>query len=138
MYYQSFIPDSSLPSHAKLSPTPPAPALYNFSGLGKLAQDPGFVREMQQMFVDRVPNQLLQVAAAIEEEQWETTARLAHSLKASFGNLRMEPGASLLKQLETKAKHQGAKQELAAMLDVITTTAEAVVRAFRDELSRTA
>lgn len=138
MYYQSFIPNSTLPSHTTLAAgaadTPPA--LYDFSGLGKLAQDPGFVREMQQLFVERVPKQLLQLAATIEEEQGEATARLAHSLKASFGNLRMEPGTTLLKKLEASAKQQGDKQELTATLAAITATAEAVLRIFREELSR--
>lgn len=115
-----------------------APVLYDFSGLGRLAQDACFVREMQRMFVEYVPKQLMQLATTVEEEQWESTAGLAHSLKATFGTLRIEPSTSLLKELETSAKQQREKQELKTTLEIITSTANAIVLIFRDELSRAA
>lgn len=114
--------------------SPPRP-LYDFSGLGKLSNDAGFVREMQQMFVERVPGQVVELRATIEEEDWLTIAQRAHSLKATFGNLRIEPGTALLKELECIAFQHRDKLEMLAILKVVATAADAVVQIFRQELS---
>ncbi|WP_210517314.1 Hpt domain-containing protein [Hymenobacter terricola] len=108
---------------------------YDFSGLGKLAKDAGFVREMQQMFIDQVPVQIAQLKATIEVEDWVTIAHQAHSLKSTFGNLRIEPSAGLLKEMENIAFQHRDKLELLAILQVVATTTEVVVRLFEQELS---
>lgn len=115
--------------------TPPFRPLYDFSGLGKLSNDAGFVREMQQMFVERVPGQVAELRSAIEEEDWLTIAQRAHSLKATFGNLRIEPGTALLKELECIAFQHRDKLEMLAILSVVATAADAVVQIFRQELN---
>ena len=116
--------------------TAPAPMVvrYDFSGLGKLANEAGFVREMQQLFIDRVPGQLAQLAADIEHEDWLTITHWAHSLRATFSNLRIEPGTALLKELEIIAYQHRDKLELLAILKVVTSAADAVVSIFRQEL----
>jgi len=118
--------------------TPPAAVRYDFSALGKLAGDAGFVREIQQMFIDRVPGQVAQLQANIEVEAWPVIAQQAHSLKATFGNLRIEPGTALLKEIESIANQQCNKPELLALLQVVANSAQAVVAIFRQELSRAA
>lgn len=117
---------------------PPVPVRYDFSGLGKLASDAGFVREIQRMFIDRVPGQLAQLETAIETGDWTGIAHQAHSLKATFGNLRIEPGTALLKEMEGIALQQREKLELLAILKVVAGAADAVVGMFRQELSRAA
>lgn len=116
----------------------PPTRLYDFSGLGKLSQDAGFVREMQRMFVERVPAQVAELQCAIDSEDWITIAQQVHSLKATFGNLRIEPSTTLLKELECLAFQHRDKLELTAIMKVVTTTADAVVSIFRQELSRAA
>lgn len=113
---------------------PPAAVRYDFSGLGKLASDAGFVREMQQMFIDRVPAQVAQLHATIEAEDWATIAQRAHSLKATFGNLRIEPGTALLKEMEIIAYQHRDKMELLAILKVVAKAAETVTAIFRQQL----
>jgi two-component system aerobic respiration control sensor histidine kinase ArcB len=113
-------------------------SLYDFSGLGKLSQDAGFVREMQQMFIERVPVQIAELQRTIDSEDWITIAQQAHSLKATFGNLRIEPSTTLLKELEHLAFQHRDKLELTAIMKVVATTADAVVSIFRQELSRAA
>jgi HPt (histidine-containing phosphotransfer) domain-containing protein len=111
--------------------------LYDFSGLGKLAKNPEFVREMQQMFIDKVPGQIAQLKLTIEEEEWATIAYHAHSLKSTFGNLRIEPSTGLLKELENITFQHRDKLELMAILRVVATTADVVVRLFEQELRLT-
>jgi two-component system aerobic respiration control sensor histidine kinase ArcB len=127
----------SLLASAEFVATPPA-RLYDFSGLGQLSQDAAFVREMQQLFVERVPVQLAELQRTIEAEDWETIAQRAHSLKSTFGNLRIEPSTGLLNEMESLAFQHRDKLELAALLKVVATTADTVVRIFRQELSRAA
>lgn len=117
---------------------PPSLVRYDFSGLGKLSKDAGFVRAMQLMFIDRVPSQVMQLRALIEQEDWLTIAQQAHSLKATFGNMRIEPGTALLKELECIAFQHRDKLELLAILRVVATAADAVVRIFRQDLRLTA
>ena len=116
----------------------PPTRLYDFSGLGKLSRDAGFVREMQQMFIERVPVQIAELQRTIDSEDWIIIAQQAHSLKATFGNLRIEPSTTLLKELECLAFQHRDKLELTAIMKVVATTADAVVSIFRQELSRAA
>ena len=124
-------------SAVEFAAAPPA-RLYDFSGLGKLSQDAGFVREMQQMFIERVPVQITELQRTIDFEDWITIAQQANSLKATFGNLRIEPSTTLLKELECLAFRHRDKLELTAILKVVATTADAVVSIFRQGLSRAA
>lgn len=122
---------------AAVLPELPLAALYDFSGLGKLARHPAFVREMQQLFVDRVPSQLAQLRTIIAAQDWPTLVLEAHSLKATFGTLRMEPGATLLGQLESLAGQPG-QPPLLPILDLVAHSAAAVISLFEQELQRPA
>ena len=114
----------------------PRTRLYDFSGLGKISQNAGFVREMQRMFVERVPVQVAELQRAIDSEDWKTVAQQAHSLKATFGNLRIEPSTTLLKELECPAFQHRDNLEQTSIMKVVATTADAVVSIFRQELSQ--
>lgn len=134
------------PGSAQLTPSAisettvePGPPLYDFSGLGKLAKNAGFVREMQQLFVQRVPGQLAELRRLIEAEDWLALVQEAHGLKATFGILKMEPGATLLGQMEALASQMGSQPQQAqqALLELVTGTAVMVVAIFEQELTRT-
>ncbi|WBO85401.1 Hpt domain-containing protein [Hymenobacter yonginensis] len=118
-------------------PTPgPTAPLYDFSGMGKIAQDAEFVREIKQLFVVRVPEQLAQLHTTIEQEDWAEVAQLAHSLRATLGNLRIEPSARLLQQLDGLARHAPDKPRMLAVQQLVTHMAAAVVRQFQQELAQ--
>ena len=122
-------------SAIEMAAVPPT-RLYDFSGLGRISQNAGFVQEMQRMFVERVPVQVAELQRAIDSEGWETVAQQAHSLRATFGNLRIEPSTTLLKELECLVFQHRDKLELLSIMKVVSTTADAVVSIFRQELSR--
>jgi CheY-like chemotaxis protein len=82
-------------------PTQPA---YGFQGLGKLANDLGFIRKMQQLFIDTVPQQLEQLGGALTQHDWPAAIRLTHNLKSTFGNLQIEEGLSRIKKMEENLK----------------------------------
>jgi HPt (histidine-containing phosphotransfer) domain-containing protein len=122
---------------AEFVATPPA-RLYDFSGLGKLSQDAGFVREMKQMFIECVPVQIAELQRTIDSEEWMSIAERAHSLKGTFGSLRIEPSTALLHDMERLAMQRRDKLELTAILKAVATTAAAVVSIFQQELSHAA
>jgi two-component system aerobic respiration control sensor histidine kinase ArcB len=137
MTLQTFTPPE--PGHSSQLQTttftaPSAALPYDFSGLGKLAKDACFVRQMQQLFLGRVPDQMAQFAASIEAEDWLTVAQQAHSLKSTFGNMRIEPGTALLKELEIMAHQHRDKLALLAVLKLVAAAAETVAGIFRHEL----
>lgn len=108
---------------------------YDFSGLGKLAKNADFVREIQQLFIGRVPQQLAELQALIEREDWPMAAGSAHSLKSTFGNLKVEPGTSLLCQIEQVAQQPGDKSQLPTLLQAVFSSANIVVELFKQELN---
>jgi len=79
---------------------------YDFVMLGKLANNPEFVRKMLELFVARVPGQVQLLEQAITAEDWKTVAREAHSLKTTFGSLNIQPETGYIKRLEEMAEHE--------------------------------
>ncbi|OON67595.1 hypothetical protein B0919_17365 [Hymenobacter sp. CRA2] len=80
------------------------PPAYGFEGLGKLANDPAFIRKLQQLYVDNVPRQLAQLDAALRAGDWATGSRLSHNLKSTFGNLQLGEALAGVKKMEELLK----------------------------------
>jgi HPt (histidine-containing phosphotransfer) domain-containing protein len=108
--------------------------LYDFSRLGKLGQKPAFVREIKQMFVLRVPAQLAELQAAMEAADWVAVAKAAHSLKSTFGNLRMDECASQLCQIELLAQRRDDPRQQLIILRAVQATSELIVNLFSQDL----
>lgn len=96
------------PVGAPLQEAPVAPTEeglhYDFNLLGKLGRNPVFVHQMLALFIDRVPQQIRTLQDAIEQNDWPTVAREAHSLKTTFGSLNIQPETNHLKKLEELAE----------------------------------
>ena len=111
-----------------------APA-YNFAGLGRLANDPSFVRKMQQLFVDTVPGQLQQLEARIEQQEWEAAILLVHSLKSTCGNLQIEEAVRYIKKMEEILKKNPAPASLLNLLRTIRRVVGQMTAIFQSQLS---
>jgi two-component system aerobic respiration control sensor histidine kinase ArcB len=112
--------------------------LYDFSRLGKLGQKPAFVREIKQMFVLRVPTQLAELQAAVVATNWVAVAQVAHSLKSTFGNLRMDECAGQLRQIEVLAQRQDDQLQQLVILRAVQATTELIVTIFSHDLQAVA
>jgi two-component system aerobic respiration control sensor histidine kinase ArcB len=110
-------------------------SLYDFSMLGSLADDADFVRKMQQLFLDTVPQQLQQLQKAIEAQDWEQAARLTHSLKANYGNLGIITAANAVRQLEEYVANQTNLDKLSNLLQIAREVTTLVANAFTEQLS---
>ncbi|WBA43067.1 Hpt domain-containing protein [Hymenobacter canadensis] len=110
--------------------------LYHFNRLGRLGQNPGFVREIKQLFVGQVPEQLLELRAAIAAADWPQVAHLAHNLKAMFGNLGMEDAVSQLRQVESLAQQAADQRQQQLIVRAVETTATVVAQLFTQDLQQ--
>lgn len=114
--------------------TPAAAPSYNFAGLGRLANDPTFVRKMQQLFIDTVPGQLQQLTAALERADWPTATQLVHSLKSTFGNLQSEEAVRYVKKMEEILKKNPEPAALVNLLRTLSRIASQLIDLFQSQL----
>jgi len=117
-----------------LASAPVAAPSYNFAGLGRLANDPTFVRKMQQLFVDTVPGQLRQLAAALEFADWPAATQLVHSLKSTFGNLQSEEAVRYVRKMEEILKKNPEPAALTNLLRTLSRIAGQLIDLFQAQL----
>ena len=113
---------------------PAAAPSYNFAGLGRLANDPTFVRKLQQLFIDTVPGQLQQLATALEQADWPTTTQLVHSLKSTFGNIQSEEAVRYMKKMEEILKKNPESAALINLHRTISRIANQLIDLFQAQL----
>ncbi|WP_205499812.1 response regulator [Rufibacter psychrotolerans] len=122
---------SLLPADKANQPNP----LYDFSGLGDMAKDEVFIRKMQKLFVDIVPTQLAKLQQAIQQERWETVSLIAHSLKSTYGNIKVVKAAEAMRKIEEIANTTTNPYELKRLMEIVRETSQKVVDVFTEELA---
>ena len=73
--------------------------------------DPSFLRELIQIYLDDSPKQIAEVEAALAAGDAPKLTRAAHSLKGSSANF----GASPLRAIAEQVEHLGRASNLAAV-----------------------
>lgn len=109
-------------------------ALYDFSGLGNLKDDALFIRKMQQMFVNTVPQQLDELAEAIKNKELDTAASIAHKLKSTFGNIRMKKATEAMKKIEGCANGKTNTDEMLRLMLPVREETNRVLKVFSEQL----
>lgn len=109
-------------------------ALFDFSGLGNLKDDTLFIRKMQQLFVDTVPQQLDELEDALSKNELDTVAHMAHKLKSTYGNIRVVAAADAMKKIEYYAKSRTNTAEIHTLLVTVREVSNHVVRIFTEQL----
>jgi signal transduction histidine kinase/CheY-like chemotaxis protein/HPt (histidine-containing phosphotransfer) domain-containing protein len=116
---------------AAARPTTPT---YGFAGLGKLAHDVQFIRKMQQLFIDTVPQQLTYLESAVASQNWEAATQLSHSLKSTYGNLQIEEATHYAKKIEAILKKNPTVESLLNLLYALRLVTSQMVEAFETNL----
>ncbi|ALI99876.1 ATP-binding response regulator [Rufibacter tibetensis] len=109
--------------------------LYDFSGLGNMAEDAVFIHKMQKLFIDIVPGQLSKLSLAIQQQDWDTVALLSHSLKSTFGNIKVVKAANAMKQIEEVANTKTGLAKLSNLMDTVYDATNKVIAVFSSELA---
>jgi len=119
-------------------PQPPSvaerPPAFGFEGLGRLAQDAGFVRKMQQLFVDTVPGQLGRLRAAVGTHDWTLAAQLVHSLKSTYGNMQIHEAQRYMKKFEEILKKNPEPVVLLNLLRTVDRITAQITDVFKIQL----
>ncbi|WP_426062215.1 ATP-binding protein [Hymenobacter sp. B1770] len=109
---------------------------YDFAMLGRLATDQTFIRKMLELFINRVPGQVKTLQLAVEQDDWQTVAHEAHSLKSTFGSLNIQPEVGNLKMVEELAELQAPKAEILPFVNAIAKGTELFSALFIEELAK--
>jgi signal transduction histidine kinase/DNA-binding response OmpR family regulator len=124
--------NSAFVSSTIAAPTP-TPA-YGFEGLGRLANDPSFVRKMQQLFVNTVPGQLQQLTQEVQQQNWQAARQLVHSLKSTCGNLQIEEAVRYIKKMEEILKKNPQSAALLNLLHTLRRVVGQMTTIFQSQL----
>lgn len=69
--------------------------------------------------IGQLEEQVIELAAAANRDNFEAIARIAHTIKGASGNLRVYKIQETAKSLESAAKDKQSKTEIAAALGVL-------------------
>ena len=111
--------------------TSDAAPLVDFSGLGNLAEDALFIQKMQNLFIDLVPKQLEQLSESVRLNEWDDVANLAHRLKSTYGNIKINGAADAMKKIEEIAREKKNFDQLSNLLRLANETTKKVVTHFQ-------
>jgi len=111
----------------------PANKLYDLSGLGSLAHNVDFEREMLQMFIHTVPEQLDQLETAATQPNWAEVVHISHSLKATYGNLSIKDAFLTMQTIERTAAN---REDLDKIVPAIKTAKELTEKVIRQCTAR--
>ncbi|QCR22507.1 Hpt domain-containing protein [Pontibacter sp. SGAir0037] len=110
--------------------------LYDYTNLGVLADDPVFVRKMQQLFIDTVPGLLDELKSACAAKEWSVLAHISHRLKSTFGNLNMLEPVEAMKEIEKTArtKQESGFERIPDLISITSDITEKVINIFKRNL----
>jgi PAS domain S-box-containing protein len=108
--------------------------LYDFSGLGELKDDAVFIRKMQRMFIETVPEQLKELKEAVKQNELAKVARMAHKLKSTYGSLGMREATEAMKRIEQYAQEGKMLEEAFDLLQKTTGITGRVEAVFSEQL----
>lgn len=109
-------------------------ALYDFSGLGSLVEDPVFIRKMQLLFINTVPQQLTSLTDAIQAQNWYAAVHISHRLKSIFANIKVVEAAAALNVIEENASKELNLDENYSLLQVLHEVSATIVADFSSQL----
>ncbi|MCC9138950.1 response regulator [Pontibacter silvestris] len=108
--------------------------LFDFTGLGDLADDALFIRKMQKLFIDTVPDQLAELTDAFHKKNWGVVALTAHRLKSTYGNIKIKDATEALRKIEDIARKKADTDQVGSLLEFVDKITSDVLSAFKSQL----
>ena len=107
---------------------------YDFKLLGRLANDPEFVRKMLEMHINRMPGQVQALLDAVAHSDYEAIRREAHVLKSTFGTLNIQPEVSNLKVVEELAEAHAPASDILPLVTAVSKATQLFLVLFAEDL----
>ena len=124
-------------TRANINTSGSAEPLYDLSYISSLGGGSSeFVGKMVDLFLNLAHATLSEMNAAYEEDNLEQLSRLAHRLKPSLDNLRIQTLHGTIRDIETNAQEYGKGEKLKALLDSTESAINEVVTQLKKEFSK--
>jgi CheY-like chemotaxis protein len=110
-------------------PEQPAEALYDLSALIAISKgNTGFVKKMLTLFCEQTPSLIQQMRVFYTEKSLEKMAALAHKIKPSIDNLKIESLKPVVRKIESVGKANVDSEELPRLLHAAETIVGMIVK----------
>jgi len=103
---------------SKAAPEPEPEALYDLSMLREISRgNDGFVAKMIDVFCDQTPQLVDDMMTAYNENNFEQMGNLAHKIKPSIDNLKINTLTQIIRDIELMGRENQPNEKLPALLD---------------------
>jgi len=102
------------------SMTPVNSRLYDLSMVQSVSGgDEGFIKKMVALFIETVPQNVLELKKALNEENWDQVGKTAHKLKSTIDSMGIKSLRQEIRSVEMNAKQKESLQELPTLIGTI-------------------
>jgi CheY-like chemotaxis protein len=110
------------------SMTPVNSRLYDLSMVQSVSGgDEGFIKKMVALFIETVPQNVLELKNALHEENWDQVGKTAHKLKSTIDSMGIKSIRQEIRSVELNAKQKESLQEVPALIGTIDTVIRDVI-----------
>jgi CheY-like chemotaxis protein len=96
--------------------------------------DEGFIKKMVALFIETVPQNMLDLKAALQAENWEQVGKTAHKLKSTIDSMGIKSIRQEIRTVEANAKQMESLTELPALVDMIDKVIEECISQLQAEV----
>ena len=102
------------------SMTPVNSRLYDLSMVESVSGgDEGFIKKMVALFIETVPQNVLELKRSLQEENWDQVGKTAHKLKSTIDSMGIKSLRQEIRTVEANAKQKEDLQVVPALIGTI-------------------
>lgn len=99
--------------------------------------DEGFVRTVVDLFIEHMPKYFEELQTAVQQENWYSLYRNAHTMKANIDLFNIVPLKSLIREIEKQGKSSTPEPLLLSQLNTLKTILFACIAELKQDFAIT-
>jgi PAS domain S-box-containing protein len=108
--------------------------LYDLSNLKAISRgDDNFIKKMIMLFMEQVPSSLVEIHAAVEQNDFIKISAVAHKIKPSIDNMGIGSLKNVIRQIESLAQKNQHSQELNLKIEKLDYVLKETIKALENE-----
>ena len=113
-----------------------AQRLYDLSIVESVSGgDAAFIKKMVTLFIKTVPQNVEEMAAAMEAENWDQVRKMAHKLKSTVDSMGIKSIHHQIRLVESNAKQQKSLDEIPPLVRSIEAVISECLEQLKAEIS---
>ncbi|MBD3628806.1 Hpt domain-containing protein [Cyclobacterium sp.] len=113
--------------------------LYNLVNLEEISGGSDeFIIEMTKLFIDQAKNTISGLNAAFDQKNFTEIKNLAHQIKPSIDNIKIDILSPIIREIEHLAERQDQPEKLSPLIMETNTVLETVISQLQTELKERA